>query len=180
MPPLAVRDYRLPRKYQDALAHVEKIAADAARLVEKRMGVALDRTEIVVTTNMAAVDYMIIAHRSMFGQSPHIWTLKQIYGDGECGATTLGKTAIIALVNADRCQPYGRLNETVLHELGHAAQMSRPGGREIEMDYLRNNYGIARMRNRDVRVANRRVEEDEREAERLEALAAELPGWGRR
>jgi hypothetical protein len=169
-----VRGYRLSRQYQADLAHVERVAGLAAQLVSQHMRIRIDHTEMVVTTGPSASDVLIEAHRAMFGHQPAIWKLKGMHR-GDCGAAYINKAGVIVVINADRCQPRARLNETLVHELVHAAQFSRPGGRDFIARNLRHNYGIDRMSGRDARDANRQVDADEREAEKFERLASKLP-----
>ena len=174
MSDLAIRAYRLSRQHRDVLAHIESVAGPAAQLVSRHMGTRIDRTEVVVTTGPSAADLMIEAHRAMFGRQPAIWKLKGA-SRKDCGTATITRAGVLVVVNADRCQSTAALNETLVHELVHAAQLSRPGARDAKVRHLRNNYGIDVMSGRDVRTANRMVDADEREAERLERLASELP-----
>jgi hypothetical protein len=171
---LVIRGHRLSRQHQEALSHVERTAGAAAQLVCRRMGVRLHHTEIVVTTSQMTPDLLIEAHRSMFGNQLAIWGLKRM-PRSDFGITTINKAGILVVINADRCRSGGELDKTLVHELAHAAQFSRPGGRDTVAGYLRANYRIDRMSGREARDANRRVAGDEREAERLESLAAELP-----
>ena len=170
----AVRGYRLSRHYQADLTHVQRVAGLAAQLVSRHMRTRIDDTEVVVTTSASAADLMIEAHRAMFGRQPAIWKLKST-SKNLCGITTITTTGVLVVLNADRCQSTAVLNETLVHELVHAAQLSRPGVRDVAARNLRNNYGIDRMSGRDARAANRQVDADEREAERLESLASRLP-----
>lgn len=170
----SVRGYRLSHQHRDALSHVENIAGVAAQLISRRMGIRLDRTEVVVTTGPSAADILIDAHRAMFGPRLAIWKMKGMHR-GDCGVTVINKAGVLVVINADRCQPRTNLNKTLVHELVHAAQLSRPGARNTALRNLRNNYGIDRMNGREARAANRQVDADEREAERMESLASELP-----
>lgn len=170
----AVRGYRLSRQYQADLAHVERVAGLAARIVSQHMRIQIDRTEVVVTTGPAASGLVIDAHRAMFGRQLAIWKMNGMYR-GDCGVTVINRAGVLVVINADRCQPTIKLNKTLVHELVHAAQLSRPGARDVAARNLRSNYGIDRMSGREVRAANRLVDADEREAGRLERLAPELP-----
>ena len=170
----AVRGYRLPRQYQADLAHVDRVAGAAAQIVSRRMGARIDRTEVVVTISQMVSDVLIEAHRSLFGHHPAIWGLKRM-DHAICGFTAINKAGVLVVISADRCQPSSKLNATLVHELVHAAQLSRPGARDAAVRNLRNNYGIDRMSGREVRAVNRLIDADEREAERLERLASELP-----
>jgi hypothetical protein len=170
----AVRGYRLSRQYQADLAHVEHVAGLAAQLVSQHMGVRIDHTEVVVTTDLSASDVLIEAHRAMFGHQPSIWKLKGMQR-GNCGCADINRAGVLVVINADRCQPRVRLNETLVHEFVHAAQFSKPGGRDFIARNLRHNYGIDRMSSRDARDADRQVDANEREAEKLERLASKLP-----
>jgi hypothetical protein len=169
-----IRGYRLSQQYQADLAHIERVAGLAAQIVSRYMRVQIDRTEVVVTTSGSASDLMIEAHRSMFGRQPSIWKLKST-PKHLCGIATITKAGVLVIVNADRCQSKAELNTTLVHEVVHAAQLSRPGARDVATRNLRNNYGIDRMNGREARAANRSVEADEREAEKLEHLASGLP-----
>ena len=168
-----IRGYRLSRQHRDVLDHIERVAGLAARLVSQHMGTRIDDTDVVVTTSASAADLMIDAHRAMFGRQPAIWKLKNT-PRSLCGTATITKSGVLVVINADRCQSTAVLNETLIHELVHAAQLSRPGGRDVAARNLRNNYGIDRMNGREARAANRQVDADEREAEKLESLASKL------
>lgn len=169
-----IRGYRLPPLYRVDLTHIQQVAGLAERLVTQRVGTRLCRTEIVVTTGVSASDLVIDAHRGMFGHQPAIWSLKGEYR-ACCGATAITQSGVLVVINADRCQPRTVLNETLVHELAHAAQLSRPGARDAATRNLRNNYGIERMSGREARAAYRLVAADEREAEGLERFSSELP-----
>jgi len=97
--------------------------------------------------------------------------------DTPYGCTTLNRTGGLVLVNMD-LHPRGdglQAAATCVHELVHCVQLNQRGHRARKMTWLRNNYGLEEMSDRDVRIATNLITCHEKEAERWERrLAGQL------
>lgn len=162
--------HRLGRGHQATLDRVRSIAAPAARLVQQHMGGTIGHVDLAVTDRAGIPDLITQAHQPLFGRvdrrrGPRL----RCYG-----TTTISPAGTLVIINADKCRRASDIDKTVLHEFGHAVQFARPGARTLLIRSLRNNYGIEAMTDAEAHAANRQVDADEAEAERLERLARNL------
>lgn len=159
-------------RHKTTTARVQEVADPAARLVQQHLGERLPAVEIAVTTYRGLPDLLAKAHRTIVGRRP----LHAGYVGVRCkGTTTLTRTGVLVVVNAEACR--GDLREidaTLVHELVHAIQYGRPGAYERGIRHLRNNYGIDEISQAEADAANRQVDLDEAEAEHYERLAIHL------
>ncbi|NUQ97525.1 MAG: hypothetical protein HOY79_13555 [Streptomyces sp.] len=164
--------HRSAARHKTTVGRVQEIAAPAARLVQQQMGERLPPVEIAVTAYRGLPDLLSKAHQTIVGRR----RLPKETARMRCkGTTTLTRTGVLVVVNAEACR--GDLREidaTLLHELVHAIQYGRPGARDRGIRHLRNNYGIDEISQAEADAANRQVDLDEAEAERYERLAIHL------
>lgn len=166
---MQITGHKLGSRHRPILDRTRLIAAPAARLVEQHMGGRVGRVDIAVTVRSGIPDLIIDAHRPLFGrQDRHAWTGMRCFG-----VTTISASGVLIVINAEKCRGPA-LDQTLLHELGHAVQFGRPGARDLIVRSLRNNYGIDAMTDAEADAANRQVARDEDEAEALERLARKL------
>ncbi|WP_329114496.1 hypothetical protein [Streptomyces sp. NBC_01353] len=165
-----VTDYKLGARYRSGLDRVEAIADQAARLVEKKLGERVGHVEIVVADRRNALEVLSKANQKLAGTTRK--APRQGLGSGYTTLNPGGGTLIV--IDAEACAAARNLDETVVHELVHAAQIGRPGKREAILANIRNNLGIDRVSYREAWAASRQIKADEREALRLESLARKL------
>ncbi|MFD9223790.1 hypothetical protein ACFWDI_28255 [Streptomyces sp. NPDC060064] len=168
---MRIIEHRIGRQYQDTLDRVDEIAQSAIRLVEKHMRGSVGHVEIAVATNSGVIDMVKQAHRDLLNTK----VATDRYLGRQFGTTTINESGVLVIVNAQICR--GRTKEidkTLVHELVHAAQFTKPGARDRILRSLRNNYRLEPLTRAEVRDLNRQVDQDEREAARLERLARQL------
>jgi len=169
-----VTGYQLHRRFTPLLDRVQDIADQAARLVQQRMRERMGPTRIVVAAQKHCPEVVQRAEQQTLGiQHPPVYRRPSV---DYLGVTVLTTQGALVVINAGslRAKPKHWLDETVVHELVHAVQFARPGTREFALKGLRNNYGIERLNTLKAWKANRRVDQDEREAAALEVLAREI------
>ncbi|MGW3196302.1 hypothetical protein ACWDBD_17285 [Streptomyces sp. NPDC001118] len=163
---------RSAARHKTTASRVQEIAGPAASLVQQHLGERLPPVEIAVTTYSGLPDVLATAHRTIVGRRP----LHARYAGMRCkGTTTLTRTGLLVVVNADACRgDHHEIDVTLVHELVHAIQYGRPGARDRGIRHLRSNYGIDEITQAEADAANRQVYLDEAEAERYERLAIHL------
>ncbi|MFD8949438.1 hypothetical protein ACFV0B_11345 [Streptomyces xanthophaeus] len=169
-----VSGYQLHRRYAPILARVQGIAEQAAFLVQQRMRERMAPTRIVVAARKHCPEVVEQSQqRTLRVQSKPVWRGPRW---DNLGLTTPTPEGVLVVFDAGALKPEPQhwVDETVVHELVHAVQFSRPGVRERSLKGMRNNYGIEPMSNVGAWKANRIVARDEREAQALEVLAREI------
>ncbi|MEV6580235.1 hypothetical protein AB0M92_18955 [Streptomyces sp. NPDC051582] len=166
-----ISGYQLSARYGKTLRLVERVADQAATLVQQRMRERMPATRIQVVDGKRYLQALVEGQQAALGTSrlPNRRSNPRVYG-----ATTLSPTGVLVIINAKVCDDPANLVETVVHELVHAVQYGRPGKRENAMQALRNNYGIESMSWRGAWKLNHIHDKDEREAQALEVLAREI------
>jgi hypothetical protein len=168
-----VASYRLGRCYRHIEDRVAAIADQAATLVTREMRISLNPAQIVVAEERDVIDLVHQAERSAIGTTRN--PLRR--ARPQLGHTAITDRGVRIIINATRLHQRHdsrEIDATVVHELVHVAQISRPDGRERIASNIRNNYGIDRLSWREARAANRLMDEDERQAANLERLAQQL------
>ncbi|MET7924746.1 hypothetical protein ABZT43_12270 [Streptomyces sp. NPDC005349] len=160
------------RRYATVVDRVQLIAQPAMRLVEQAMGRPLGHASIVITDSRRLRDVVLDAETSALGERHKV----EWISDGRRhGCTTLTSSGVVIVIDAEECQKWGNHTDvTVVHELVHGVQLSRPSDRADYLQGLRYNHGITPLSPAEVRAVNRRVDAREREAGRLERLARQL------
>lgn len=163
--------YRLGRQHEQVVDRVDLILDQAARMIGQRERRGLGAVELAVTVTDGIPDLICAAHEVLFGTSDwDSWA-----GPGRHGVATLNRAGTLVIVNAESLRgKQAEIDKTVLHELTHAAQFSRPGARETALRGIAFNYDIGWLEDREVRALNRRIDRDEREAEQAERLHRQL------
>ncbi|MFD0150797.1 hypothetical protein ACWGQ4_19695 [Streptomyces sp. NPDC055721] len=169
---MRIRTANIGRRERPLIDRIENITEQAIELVEGAMHARIGHMDLLVTDTRGLVDLLNEAERATVG-GRHVadWAPDKPYG-----RTALTPSGVLVALNADTHRP-GKLREldvTLVHELVHAVQLSRPEVRKIRLVHLRNNYGVAGMTRSQVREANRQVEREERQARSLEHLARKL------
>lgn len=83
------------------------------------------------------------------------------------GLTVLSRSGVLVLISSLE-RHLEQLAGTCVHELVHCVQLNRPGARAQMTAWLRNNYALGEMTERQARQANSLIECREKEAERWE------------
>jgi len=169
-----VTGYQLHRRFTPLLERVQEVADQAARLVQQRMRERMTPTRIVVAAQKHCPEVVQLAEQQTLGvEHPPVYRRQAV---DYYGITVFTPSGALVVINAGalRSEPKHQLDETVVHELVHAVQFGRPGTRDHGLKGLRNNYGIERLNTLKTWKANRRIDQDEREAQALEYLAHEI------
>ena len=163
--------YRLGRQHRPVVDRVDRVMDQAAALIGQRERHGVGTVEIAVTVEDGIPDLICAAHEQLFGRSDwDAWA-----GPGRHGVATLNTAGTLIVVNAQSLRgKQAEIDKTVLHELVHAAQFNRPGARETARRGIAHNYGLGWLEDREVHALNRRIDRDEREAERAERLHRQL------
>lgn len=169
---MIVETHRLGRRCNPIASRVEAIADQAAGLVQGALPGRLLPARIVIVEKRDVIDAVEAAERDMLGVRANPMKRER----PQLGHTIFDSRGVVVVLNAtalDRYKPI-ETDTTVVHELVHVAQFSRPGFREDWLEGLRNNYGLIKWSRSEARAANRAVAADEREARRYEHLARRL------
>lgn len=164
-------EYRLDRRFRPVLDRVDLVLDEAARMIGRSERHGLGTVEVAVTVEDGIPDLICAAHERLFGTSDwEAWA-----GPGRHGVATLNLSGTLIVINAQSLRgKQAEIDKTVLHELTHAAQFNRPGVRDIAYKGIGFNYGLGWLENHEVRALNRRIDRDEREAEKAERLHRQL------
>jgi hypothetical protein len=161
-------------------ARITQVADAATALVAEHMGGRMPPVRVVFTSgsgmtalrSRADKDFIIAADPA---------ASRQIKGDGyggsaasDLGATVLDGRGALVLINTPRQRNLRDLDETLVHELAHAVQMTAPAVRESHLAFLRQQYRIV-PRDAAWRTYLRQADRREAEAVSLERLARRLP-----
>jgi len=167
---MRIIEHRVGRQYRNTLDRVAQIAEPAAALIERHMRGCVGRVEIAVTTSSGLQDMVADAHQQLFG----VRSAKRTrWRRSPAGQTTLTVRGALVVINAQVLRGSRReIDKTVLHELTHAVQFARE--RDVIMRGELHNHGIKQLDDAEVRALNKRVDRDEREAERMERLHRQL------
>jgi anti-anti-sigma regulatory factor len=165
-----VTSHRLPARYRKGMDRIETIADQAAQLVQDKLRQRLGRVEIVGCDTRGYEERIVAAEQQVLGtRTEPKWGLPDTVAH-----TTLSPSGVLILVDL-QATPSGEIDTTIVHELVHAAQIGRRGGRDFVLAGIRHNYGLERTGWLKLNlVDNRRVAADEREARSLEHLARKL------
>lgn len=87
------------------------------------------------------------------------------------GMTTITPHGVLVVLDTSRIRCHRDLVATLAHELVHATQLTRPGRRDAKVAGIRHNAGISLLTRGEVRVLNRTIRSEEREAARIERQA---------
>lgn len=164
-----------------AATRARQLAPAAAREVERHFG-RLPRTRMVLTGNSDGIAVLALEAETTLvpevtGRAKTKWLrTARRNARGVFGHTLLDpQGGILVLIDLPHCESAGELPATLVHELIHAWQLSRPGVREAHLQHMRHEFGIEPMPRRDARAHARLIERHEKEAHRLEAqLASQL------
>lgn len=166
---MQITPYRLGSRYRPGLARIEKIAAQAAQLVQGKLREQIGHVEIVVTDTPNYGDSILAAERRILGTR----TQSRYSLPPSLAHTTLIPNGTLIVFDA-QATPARDIDATVVHELVHAAQFGRPGVRNSVLAGIRNNHDIKRVGWFAAHRENRKVAAHEREAIRLESLARKI------
>lgn len=165
-----VTGYKLHSDYRACLDRVENIAEQAARLVERKMREELGPVRVIVSDSYGTDEFVSRHEQRLVGSKRPA----RLTDSGPCGRTTIDTDGAVVLINAEVCGLTKELDVTLVHEMVHAVQLSRPEGRDLVLQRIRNNTKMQRLGWREAWGANRQVAADEREARRYEHLARKL------
>ncbi|MFF7727672.1 hypothetical protein [Streptomyces sp. NPDC008001] len=160
--------------------HVETVAEQAKRLVEREMRACVREPLTVAVTDTHGVWALAErAERESVGLPSTLGRVLAGYLHRPAkplfGRLSVSRDGLLLLVNAEAHRGgLGEVNVTLVHELVHAVQLSAPGSRAARLAQIRSNYGVERFSRREARAANRAIARDEEQARALERLAARL------
>ncbi|RFU83276.1 hypothetical protein DY218_28635 [Streptomyces triticagri] len=165
--------------HRSVLRAIQDAAPLAADLVRTSVPGRLPHTEIILTTPSGVTDLTIRAAEQALGR--RITPQARAEAEREMrrndrrnyGSTVLARRGtVVILLNARKLTDPQHLGATLVHELVHAMQFTRPGIHDLLVKGLRNNYGIEPLSRRDVRAYERQLDAHEEEAYRMEAALA--------
>ncbi|MFD5675591.1 hypothetical protein [Streptomyces sp. NPDC127040] len=165
-----VAGYQLHSDYRACLNRVESIAERAATLVERKMRAPLAPVKVIVSDDVGTDAFFSSHEQKLIGARRPA----RLRDAAPFGRTTIDRRGVIVVINAEACGLTEQLDITLVHELVHGVQSSRPEGRELIIQRIRNNHKIDRLSWSAAWAANRQVAADEREARRYEHLARKL------
>ncbi|MFF0277475.1 hypothetical protein [Streptomyces sp. NPDC004330] len=163
--------YKLDARHQPGLARVEAVAANCAGIASRELREATGHVEIRVTDRRHFAEAVIAAEQQAIGVN-HRPQLSDGYSNW--GFTTASTRGAVLVIDVESCRGNHEIDKTLIHEFVHAAQLRRPGVRDLHLAGLRNNYGIHQLARRDAKRLNRQIAAQEREAARYERYARQL------
>lgn len=157
---------RVERRLETTLQRVHQVLEPATNIVEKQMRGSVGSLQVAVATSRGLHDMVADSHRQLFGVSgPEL----RRWGWSPAGQTALTPDGTLVVINAQVLRGNVReIDKTVLHELAHAVQFSRPGQRGRIMRGELHNHGVEELPDAEVHRLDRMVISDEREAKRME------------
>ena len=166
--PILVEPYRLHHSYTPVLARVQAIADQAASLVTRRMRERLPHVTIRVSGERLLGHAVTEVEQQLLGTDR--LPTSGCRGREVYGVTTLGPHGAVVVINAKGAlEDGGDVDRTLVHELVHAVQSNRPGGRQHRMTGIRGAFGL--IQRGPTKAFIRQYDRDEREAQALEHLA---------
>ena len=166
---MQITPYKLGSQCRPSLARIERIADQAARLVQTKLREQIGHVEIVVTDTQNYADSILAAEQRVLGTC----TRSRYDLPPSLAHTTLSQTGTLIVIDA-QATPDDEVDVTVVHELVHAAQFGRPGVRDAVLAGIRNNHGIKKVGWLKAQLENHKIATHEREAARLESLARKI------
>ncbi|MFF1394642.1 hypothetical protein ACFVZD_12600 [Streptomyces sp. NPDC058287] len=165
---------------RNILREAQHAAPSAADLVAHNVRGRLPRVEIVLTTPQGIGELTTRANSSLVPDaSPQavdknrrilVRKARSVFG-----LTTATRNGVLILLNVHKLPHSDLLAVTLVHELVHAMQFSRPGVMERHLDRVRHNLDIAPLSRRELRSLDRHMNAAEDEAYRMEsALTPQL------
>ncbi|MEU8547813.1 hypothetical protein AB0C81_12575 [Streptomyces roseoverticillatus] len=160
--------------------HVEAVAEQAKRLVEREMRARVrEPLTITVTDTHGVWALSERAERESVGLPSTLGQVLLGYlhrpAKPLLGRLSVSWDGLLLLVNAEAHKgDLAEVNVTLVHELVHAVQLSAPGARDARLAQIRSNYGVQRFSRREAKAANRVIQRHEEQARVLEHLAAQL------
>ncbi|SDK79536.1 hypothetical protein [Streptomyces indicus] len=161
--------------HRHILREIQHVAPSAADLVTRNVRGRLPRVDIVLTTPQGMTELTVDTEIQTVGGkvTPQArrkaanrisWNDRRIFGK-----TVLApKGAVLILINARRVNHGEQVAPTLVHELVHAVQFTRPGIADLLVAGLKNNFGIEPLSRRDVRRYEKQLKAHEDEAYRME------------
>ncbi|NGO76770.1 hypothetical protein G6045_14000 [Streptomyces sp. YC504] len=161
--------------HRHILREIQHVAPTAADLVTRNVRGRLPRLEIVLTTPQGMNELTVNTQIATIGgkvtpQARSKAARRLMWEDHRVfGRTVLApKGAVLILINARKVNHGEQVAPTLVHELVHAVQFTRPGIADLIIAGLKNNYGIEPLTRRDVRRYDRQLKAHEDEAYRME------------
>lgn len=178
-----VSTYKLPGS-SAALCSTKGMAEQAVRIVERSVRGSMPDVEIILSTAAGMAERGLAAELQLAGGKVTAWNKSRARHEarrraGEAAGRAIARPdgSVLILINTEQHANSAHLAVTLVHELIHAMQYSRPGVRERTIRDLRHELGVARQSRRQAREHERCVREEEREAYGKEYLADRLvPG----
>ncbi|MEK9524038.1 hypothetical protein MIU24_32395 [Streptomyces venezuelae] len=168
---MQITAYKLDARYQPGLARVEAVADNCAGIASRELREGTGHVEIRVTNRRHFAEAVVAAEQQAIGT-----TGRPVLSDSydNWGFTTVSARGAVMVIDVESCRGSREIDRTLIHEFVHAAQLRRPGVRDLHIAGLHNNYGIHQMARRDAKRLNRQIAAHEREAARYERYARQL------
>lgn len=160
----------------DAEQHARALASAAVQAVEQRCG-RLPRLRIVLTAGTRMGELAARAEAALVPEAS-IRDKRRLTRDSRRGArdaagqTVLHENGILVLINLNGVRSRKEIAKTLVHELVHAWQLSKPAVRRDQLRYIRWGFDCGDMTPEEIRRHERLIDQHEREAERLETPLA--------
>ncbi|WSE17174.1 hypothetical protein OG518_29670 [Streptomyces sp. NBC_01397] len=168
---------------RNILREAQHAAPSAADLVARNVRGRMPRVEIVLTTPQGMGELNARAESALVpGASPRAVdkSRRMVARDSRrsSGLTMPTRNGALVLLNVHQHPHPGLLAVTLVHELVHVMQLSRPGVRELYLNYVRHALDVAPMSRRELRFFERHMAAEEDEAYRMEsALTPQLNAY---
>ncbi|MDJ0463646.1 hypothetical protein [Streptomyces sp. H27-C3] len=165
---------------RDIVREAKYLAPLAARIVERSVPGRMPRVQVTVTTPRGLAELATSAETALVGDVDDRVRARALadanrHARGAAGrAVALPDGGVLLLLNAHQHRTADDVAVTLVHELTHAMQYSRPGVRERMIRDLRDGFGIEPQSRREDRESARRLRAEEKEAYRAEHLASQL------
>ncbi|MER7172641.1 hypothetical protein [Streptomyces mesophilus] len=161
--------------HRHILREIQHVAPSAAELVRRSVRGRLPRTNIVLTTPQGLTELSVQTEIALLGgtvtpkartqaEREMRWADRSVFGK----AVLAPKGAVLVLLNARKVNHGNQVAPTLVHELVHAMQFTRPGITDLILAGLRDSYGLEPMLRRDERRYERQLKAHEDEAYRME------------
>ncbi|MFD6415007.1 hypothetical protein [Streptomyces sp. NPDC060194] len=172
-----VSTYRL-FGHRDMLRDARTLAPLAAHVVGRAVPGRMPSVQITLTTPQGLAELAVGAEIALTGAVTSRARNRAVTATARQARKSAGRAVplpgdkVLILLNVRQHRTREDVAVTLVHELTHAMQFSRPGVRERIITDLRDDFGIHPQPRRAAREHARRLRDEEREAYAAEHLAA--------
>lgn len=177
---ITVTGHRIGWSGRAILRRAEDIADQTQTEVTRAVG-RMNPVEVIVTDPTGYFDIDWNDQQQLYPGASASKVVRERRSFKKKSRQTAGTTYVLPngtvriIINASQHRNTADLDVTLAHELVHAAQLSRPGRRESVNRHQRAQWGLEQIPRREARALDRLLDDEEREAYRLEkTLAARI------